>query len=95
MNFSQVPLSIASWGGILFTCTSFILLVFIVLRKLIFGDPVAGWASTICAIIFIGGIELFCMGVIGQYIAKTYIETKRRPHYIISETNGKDVKKIL
>lgn len=95
MNFSQVPLSIASWGGILFTCTSFILLVFIVLRKLIFGDPVAGWASTICAIIFIGGIELFCMGVMGQYIAKTYIETKRRPHYIISETNGKDVKKIL
>lgn len=95
INYSQVPLSIASWGGILFTCISFIMLVFIVLRRLIFGDPVAGWASTICIIIFIGGIELFCMGIMGQYIAKTYIETKRRPHYIISETNRDDVKKIL
>ena len=63
------------------------LLIIIALRKLIFGDPVAGWASTICIIIFIGGIQMLCMGIMGQYISKIYMETKNRPHYIISETN--------
>ena len=93
-NFSQAPLSIASWFGILMTVIAFFMLCFIVLRRLIFGDPVAGWASTICVIVFIGGLQMFFLGVIGQYLAKTYLETKRRPHYIVSETNGKDIKKI-
>lgn len=86
INFSGAPLAIASWGGILMTFLAFFLLVFIVVRKLAFGDPVAGWASTVCIVIFIGGIQLFCLGIMGQYIARTYMETKRRPHYIIAET---------
>ena len=87
INFSQTPITIASWFGVIMTLFSFLALVFIILRKLLFGDPVAGWASTTCIIIFIGGIQLFCLGVIGQYVAKTYMETKQRPHYIIAQTN--------
>ncbi len=87
INFSQAPLSVASWTGIVMTGISFLLMLFIVIRRLIFGDPVAGWASTVCIIIFIGGIQLFCMGIIGQYIAKIYLETKHRPQYIIAEDN--------
>ena len=94
INFSQVPLSISSWAGILMTIFSFLMLVLIVVRRLVFGDPVAGWASTVCVIIFIGGIQMFCLGIIGQYIAKIYMESKHRPHFIISETNDPDAKKI-
>ena len=94
INFSEVPLSIASWLGILSTAMAFIFLIFIVVRKLCFGDPVAGWASTICVIAFIGGIQLFCLGIMGQYVAKTYTETKHRPHYIIAESNKDGVDKI-
>ena len=93
INFSEVPLSISSWLGIAITAIDFIFLIFIIIRKLVFGDPVDGWASTICVITFIGGIQLFCMGIMGQYIAKTYSESKKRPHYIISESNM-DVQKI-
>ena len=71
----------------------FLFLIFIVVRKLLYGDPVDGWASTICVIGFMGGIQLFCMGIMGQYIAKTYSESKKRPHYIISESSM-DVQKI-
>ena len=94
VNFSQAPLVIASWSGMIFTLAAFLMLVFIVVRKLIFGDPVAGWASTMCVIIFIGGVQMLCLGVMGQYISKTYMETKRRPHYIVAETNSDDVRKI-
>lgn len=94
INFSHIPLDIASWSGIGMTLLSIIILLLIIIRKLIFGDPVAGWASTICIIIFIGGVQLFCLGVMGQYIAKTYMETKHRPHYIISETNKDTIKKL-
>lgn len=94
INFSEAPLDIASWFGIAMTFLSFIFLIFIVVRKLCFGDPVAGWASTICVIVFIGGIQLFCMGVMGQYIAKNYSESKHRPHYIVAETNKLNVKEI-
>ena len=90
INFSQVPLTIASWFGTTMTGFSFLVLVAIIVRKLIFDDPVPGWASTICIIIFIGGLQLFCLGIIGQYIAKTYMEVKQRPHYIIAESNKKD-----
>lgn len=94
INFSEAPLDIASWFGIAMTFFAFIFLIFIIVRKLCFGDPVAGWASTICVIVFIGGIQLFCMGVMGQYIAKNYSESKHRPHYIVAETNKLDVKKM-
>ena len=94
INFSQVPLSIASWFGLGMTAVAFLMTVFVFVRKLMFGDPVAGWASMVCIIIFIGGIQLFCLGIMGQYIAKTYMETKKRPHYILAETNIKDAKRI-
>ena len=94
INFSQVPLNMASWFGIIMTFMSFVILAIIIVRKLIFGDPVEGWASTICVIIFIGGIQLFCTGIMGQYIAKTYMESKRRPHYIIAETNNVNIRKV-
>ena len=94
INFSQAPLSIASWFGIFMTFISFLMLIFIVVRKVAFGDPVDGWASTICVMIFIGGVQLFCLGIMGQYIAKTYMESKHRPHYIISETNQEEIIKV-
>ena len=94
VNFSQVPLDIASWFGILMTAVSFLAILFIVVRKLLFGDPVAGWASTACIITFIGGIQLLCLGIIGKYLATVYLEVKKRPHYIISESNSEDVKRI-
>ena len=93
INFSEVPLSIASWSGIGMAFVAAIMLVVIIVRRMCFGDPVAGWASTMCVIVFIGAIQLFCIGIMGQYLAKTYNETKKRPHYIISESN-KEVKKI-
>jgi glucosyltransferase len=94
INFSLVPLNLSSWLGFLMTGVSFIMLIVIVLRKLIKGDPVAGWASLICVVIFIGGLVMLSLGVMGQYLAKIYMESKRRPHYISSESNIKDVKKI-
>ena len=94
INFSEAPLSIASWFGMIMTAFSFIFLLFIIARRLIFGDPVVGWASTVCVIVFIGGIQLFCMGIMGQYIAKNYLESKQRPHYIIAESNKEDVKRV-
>lgn len=93
INFSEVPLSIAFWSGIGVAFVAAIMLVVIIIRRLCFSDLVAGWASTMCVIVFIGAIQLFCIGIMGQYLAKTYNETKKRPHYIISESN-KEVKKI-
>lgn len=94
INFSQAPLSVASWFGMIMTFFSFLFLVLIIVRKILFGDPVDGWASTICIIVFIGGIQLFCLGIMGQYISKTYLETKQRPHYIIANSNREDIKKM-
>ena len=94
VNFSQAPLSIASLMGLFLTVVSFAAILFIVVRRLIFGDPVAGWASTACIILFMGGLQLLCMGIIGQYLAKTYLEVKRRPHYIVAETNDETVKLV-
>lgn len=94
VSFSHTPLDIASWFGLLMTGISFFFVIFIVVRRLVFGDPVAGWASTACIIIFIGGIQLLCLGIIGRYLAKTYVETKHRPHYVVSETNVDEAKRI-
>ena len=80
VSFSNVPLTISSYLGLFLTFISFVAIIFIVVRKLIFGDPVDGWASTICIITFIGGIQLFCMGIMGQYLSKTYMEVKGRQH---------------
>ena len=94
INFSQAPLSIASLTGLFLTFVSFCAILFIVVRKLIFGDPVAGWASTACIILLMGGLQLLCMGIMGQYIAKTYLEVKKRPHFIIAETNDESAKLV-
>ena len=83
--FSTLPLAIASVLGIILCFVAFVLICIIVLKTLIFKDPVAGYPSLICAIIFIGGIQLFCIGVLGQYLAKTYLESKNRPLYIVKE----------
>lgn len=94
INFSQVPLAIVSWGGVLITFVSLIMIVFIIFRKILFGDPVAGWASLVCVIIFIGGLQMFCLGIIGQYISKMYLEVKKRPHYIIRKTNLEGLERV-
>lgn len=85
INFSQAPLSIASWFGLFMTAVSFLAVAVVVVRRLVWGDPVAGWASMVCIMTLIGGIQLFCMGIMGQYISKIYLEVKRRPHYIVAE----------
>lgn len=87
VSFTVAPLYISTIIGIIFSIISFIFILFIVLRTLFFGDPVSGWPSTISIILFIGGIQLFSIGVLGQYLAKTYIETKKRPKYIVKEDN--------
>lgn len=92
INFSQAPLKIAAWLGGFITFLSFIFIIFVVVRRLVFGDPVQGWASTICIITFIGGVQLFCMGIMSQYIAKMYMEVKNRPVYIVSENNLTELK---
>mgnify|MGYP004511113863 CR=1 FL=1 len=83
--FSTAPLAIASVIGILFFLFSFLLILFIIIRTLIFSDPVSGWPSTICIIFLVSGLQLFCTGIVGQYLAKAYLETKKRPIYIIKE----------
>ena len=84
--FSTVPLSIASVMGILFCFVAFIIIIFIIVRTLMFGDPTSGWPSMVCIMFFIGGVQLLCIGIIGQYLSKTYLEVKKRPIYIVAET---------
>lgn len=85
MAFSTVPLSIASFLGILFCIIAFAFLIFIFIRALAFGDNVAGWPSTICVITLLGGLQLLCLGIMGQYLSKLYLEVKDRPKYLIKE----------
>lgn len=87
MSFSQMPLNIASFMGLGCTGISFLAIIYIFVKKAIFGNPVQGWASNMCVTIFLGGIQLFCLGIIGQYVGKTYVETKKRPHFIVSESS--------
>lgn len=90
VSFSNTPIHMASYMGIGLTGLSALALIFVVVRALIFGDEVAGWPSLVCIITFLGGVQLFVMGIMGQYISKTYLEVKKRPHYIIKDTNCKD-----
>ncbi len=83
--FTTVPLAIASVFGILFLFVALFLILIIIAKTLIFGDPTSGWPSLVCIIFFIGGIQLFCIGILGGYLARTYLETKKRPVYIIKE----------
>lgn len=92
VDFSTKPLVISAFFGLLFCFIAFIMVIVVILKTLIWGDPVGGWPSLACIIFFIGGIQLFCIGIMGQYLAKTYSETKNRPLYIIKETE-KDLNK--
>ncbi len=83
--FSTAPLMIASFMGVLFCILAFVMIIFIVVRKLIFGDPVSGWPSLVCIILMTSGVQFFCTGILGQYLAKAYMEVKRRPIYIVKE----------
>lgn len=85
--FSIRPLYLASLLGILFCLIAFGIISVVIGKTLIWGDPVQGYPSLICAIFFIGGVQLFCLGILGQYLSKTYLETKRRPVYVIKETD--------
>lgn len=85
MAFSTMPLSIASFFGILFCILAFVFMIFIFVRALIYGDPVAGWPSMVCIISFIGGVQLLCLGIMGQYMSKLYMEVKDRPKYLVKE----------
>ena len=90
--FSTVPLSIASVFGILFCLVAIFIILLIVIRTLVFGDPTSGWPSMVCIMFFIGGVQLLCTGIIGQYLSKTYLEVKHRPVFIVKETE-KDYEK--
>ena len=87
--FSIQPLQIASVFGVLFSMIALLMIVVIIVKTLIFGDPTSGWPSLVCIIMLIGGIQLLCIGILGQYLSKTYLETKRRPIYIEKEKNTK------
>lgn len=90
--FSTAPLVFAALVGVIFCFIAFILIIFIIVKTLVWGDPVGGWPSMACIMFFVGGIQLFCTGIIGEYLAKTYLETKHRPVYIVKETE-KNLKK--
>ena len=83
--FSTAPLAFAAFMGVLFCLAAFALIIFTIVRKAIFGDPTSGWPSLVCIISLISGVQLFCLGIVGQYLAKTYMEVKRRPIYLIKE----------
>lgn len=85
--FSTKPLNISTFVGILFCLISLIMIIFIICKTLIFGDPVGGWPSLACIVLFVGGVQLFCTGIMGEYLSKTYLEVKNRPIYIVKETN--------
>lgn len=85
MAFSTVPLMISSVLGVLFCLLAFAMIIFIIVRKILFGDPVSGWPSLVCIILMVSGVQFFCTGILGQYLAKTYMEVKRRPIYILRE----------
>ncbi|WP_019773436.1 glycosyltransferase family 2 protein [Streptococcus sobrinus] len=85
INFSEAPLNLATWAGLVSFILSIFAIIFVVIRRLIFGDPVSGWASTISIIMFLGGLQLLALGIIGKYIAKIFLETKKRPVYIVKE----------
>lgn len=84
-SFSTAPLAFAAFMGVLFCLGSFALIIITIVRKAVFGDPTSGWPSLVCIISMISGVQLFCLGIVGQYLAKTYMEVKKRPIYLVKE----------
>ena len=91
--FSTTPLIISSVVGLVFCLIAFLMIILIIVRTMIFGDPTSGWPSLVCIIFFVSGIQLFSLGIIGQYLSKTYLEVKNRPIYIIRETEKEEISK--
>ena len=92
VGFSTAPLTIAATIGLLFCLIAFVMIIFIIVKTLIYGDPTSGWPSMACIVFLVSGVQLLCIGVIGEYLSKMYLEVKNRPVYIIKETNIKDEK---
>ena len=90
VGFSTVPLAIAAIVGILFCFISFLMIIVIIIRTLIWSDPTSGWPSMVCIMFFLSGVQLFCTGIIGEYLSKTYLETKQRPIYILRESSEEE-----
>ncbi|MGM9881516.1 MAG: glycosyltransferase family 2 protein [Bacilli bacterium] len=88
VGFSTAPLVISSLIGVLFCLIAFIMIIVVIVKTLAFGDPTSGWPSLVCIIFLVSGIQLLCLGVIGEYLSKMYLEVKGRPIYVIRETNG-------
>lgn len=91
-SFSTAPLAFAAFMGVLFCLASFGLIIFTIVRKALFGDPTSGWPSLVCIISMISGVQLFCLGILGQYLSKTYMEVKKRPIYLVKEESGGDAR---
>ena len=85
MAFSTIPLVISSVMGVLFCILAFVMIIVTIVRKLMFGDPTSGWPSLVCIILLVSGVQLFCLGIVGQYLSKTYMEVKNRPIYLVKE----------
>ena len=94
-GFSVAPLSLASVMGMVFCGLSFFMILFIIVRTIVWGDPVSGWPSLVCIIFLVSGIQLFCTGIVGQYLSKTYLETKRRPVFILKEDSREEAAAAL
>lgn len=92
VGFSTMPLAIAAIVGLLFCLISFLMIIVIIVRTLIWSDPTSGWPSMVCILFFLSGIQLFCTGIIGEYLSKTYLEVKHRPIYILRESSEEEEK---
>ncbi len=90
VGFTTSPLLFAAWTGFIFFILSILGIIFVIVRKLLFGDPTSGWPSLVCIILFISGVQLLCSGIMGEYLAKTYLEVKNRPIYIEKENSDKE-----
>ncbi len=88
IGFSTAPLAIASFMGVLFCVLAFVLIIVIIIRTLVFGDPTSGWPSLVCIIALVSGVQLFCLGIVGQYLSRAYLEVKHRPLYLVKEEIG-------
>ncbi|GFI36354.1 glycosyltransferase family 2 protein [Lachnospiraceae bacterium 50-23] len=89
-GFSVAPLSLAAVVGVVFCILAFLMILVIIVRTIVWGDPVSGWPSLACIIFMVSGIQLFCTGIVGQYLSKTYLETKRRPIFILKDSSEED-----
>jgi len=90
IGFSTAPLSLATGGGVFLSIVAVLAMIFVFVRRLVYGDPVDGWASQVCIMLLIGGLQLFSVGILGMYLSKTYLETKNRPIYISREEEDEE-----